>query len=84
MLVVLPDKKQTLSKDFVERVFGIFGPSETLGSDQGPEFENKVAKQLKDVFGYKRTEMTPYRPQGNSVSERMHSALHAMLRCAEI
>ena len=36
-------------------------------------------KQLQDVFGYKKTKTTPYRPQGNSVSERMHSTLHALL-----
>ena len=36
-------------------------------------------KQLQDVFGYKKTITTPYYPQGNSVSERMHSTLHAML-----
>ena len=80
MLVALPDKKeQTIAKALVERVFGIFGPPETLHSDQGPEFENKVVKQLQDVFGYKKTKTTPYRPQENSVSERMHSTLHAML-----
>ena len=80
MLVELPDKKeQTIAKALVERVFGIFGPPETLHSDQGPEFENKVVKQLQDVFGYKKTKTTPYRPQGNSVSERMHSTLHGML-----
>ena len=79
-LVALPDKKeQTIAKALVERVFGIFGPPETLHSYQGPEFENKVVKQLQDVFGYKKTKTTPYRPQGNSVSERMHSTLHAML-----
>ena len=36
-------------------------------------------KQLQDVFGDKKTKTTPYHPQGNSVSERMHSTLHAML-----
>ena len=36
-------------------------------------------KPLQDVFGYKKTKTTPYRPQGNSVSERMHSTPHAML-----
>ena len=80
VLDALPDKKeQTIAKALVERVFGIFGPPETLHSDQGPEFKNKVVKQLQDVFGYKKTKTTPYRPQGNSVSERMHSTLHAML-----
>ena len=80
VLVALQDKKeQAIAKALVERVFGIFGPPETLHSDQGPELENKVVKQLQDVFGYKKTKMTPYRPQGNSVSERIHSTLHAML-----
>ena len=80
MLVALPDEKEhTIAKALVERVFGISGPPETLHSDQGPEFKNKVVKQLQDVFGYKKTKTTPHRPQGNSVSERMHSTLHAML-----
>ena len=64
VLVALPDKKeQTIAKAIVERVFRIFGPPETLHSDQGPEFENKVVKQLQEVFGYKKTKTTPYRPQ---------------------
>ena len=80
VLVALPDKKeQTIAKTLVERVFGFFGPPETLHSDQGPEFENKVVKQLQDVFAFKKTKTTPYRPQGNSVSERMHSTIHVML-----
>ena len=80
MLVALPDtKEQTIAKAHVERVFGIFGPPGTLHCDQGPEFENKAVKQLQDVFGYKKTKTTSYRPQGNSVSESMHSTLHAML-----
>ena len=95
MLVVLPDKKeQTTAKALLVERVGIFGPPETFDSDQGPEFENKVVKQLQDVFGYnktettpqlqdvfgyKKTETTPHRPQGNSVAERMHSTLHAML-----
>ena len=80
VLVALPDKKeQTIAKALVERAFSIFGPPETLHSDQGPEFENKVVKQLQDVFGYNKTKTTPYRPQGNSALERMHSTLHARL-----
>ena len=80
MLVALPDKKeQTIAKAIVERVFRIFRPPETLDSDQGPEFENKVVEQLQEVFCYKENKTTPYRPQVISVSERMHSTLHAML-----
>ena len=51
VLVELPDKKEhTIAKALAGRVFGIFGPPETLHSEQGPEFENKVVKQLQDVF----------------------------------
>ena len=80
VLVALQDKKEhTVAKAPVERVFGIFEPPETLHPDQGAEFDHKTVKQLQDVFGYKKTKTTSYRPQGNSVSECMHSTLHAML-----
>ena len=80
MLVALPDKKEnSIAKAIIERVFGIFEPTETLRSDQGPEFKNKIVKQLQDVFDDKKTRTTPYRPQGNSVSRRVHSTLHVML-----
>ena len=73
VLVALQDRKeQTIAKAFAERVFGIFGPPED-------KVENKVVKQLQDVFGYKKTKTTPYRPQVNSVSERMRPTLHDML-----
>ena len=80
VLVALPDKKDhTIGKSFVKMAFGIFEPLETLYADQRPEIENKVVKQLQDVFGYKKTKTTIYRPPGNSVSDRMHSTLHAIL-----
>ena len=80
MLVALPDKKEkTVAKALVERVFDTFGPPETLHSDQGPEVENKAMEQLQDVFGDEKTKTTPYRPQRNAVSERMHSTLHAII-----
>ena len=60
VLVALPNKKeQTIAKAFVERVFGIFGPPETLRSDKGPEFANKVGNQLQDVFGYSKLKRRP-------------------------
>ena len=56
MLVGFLDKKeQTIAKALVERVFGIFGPPETLHFNQGPEFKNKVVKELQDIFGYQKT-----------------------------
>ena len=70
---------ETVANAIIERVISIFGPPETLHSDQGPEFENKVIYQLQQILRYKKTRRTPYRPQGNSVSERVHSTMHSVL-----
>ena len=60
-------------------MFSVFGPPETLHSDQGKEFENELVKELQSVFGYKKTRTAAFRPQGNSVLERVHSTVHNML-----
>ena len=57
----------------------VFGVPETLHSDQGKELENQVVKELQSVSGYKKTRTAAYRPQGNSVLERVHSTVHNML-----
>ena len=76
----IPNKSaETVARVIIERIISIFGPPEMLHSDQGPEFENKVIHQLQTILGYVKTRTTPYRPQGNSVSERVHSTMHAML-----
>ena len=63
----------------IERVISVFGPPETLHSDQGKEFETELVKELQSVFGYKKTPTAAFRPQGNSVLERVHSTAHNML-----
>ena len=79
LLPVRNETAETVANAIIERVISIFGPPEILHSDQGPEFENKVICQLQQILGYKKTRTTPYRPQGNSVSERVHSTMHSML-----
>ena len=80
--VLLPVRDKvtgTVARAIIERIISIFGPPKTLHSDQGPEFENKGIYQLQQILGYKKTRTTPHRPQGNSVSERVHSTMHNML-----
>ena len=79
LLPVIKKTSETVANDIIERIISIFGPPETLHSDQDPEFENMVIYQLPQILGYKKTRTTPYRPQGNSVSERVHSTMHSML-----
>ena len=80
VLTPIPNKSaETVASVLIEKIISIFGPPEMLHSDQGTEFENKIIHQLQSVLGYQKTRTTPYRPQGNSVSERVHSTMHAML-----
>ena len=80
VLVLVRNKAaETVAQAIIERTISIYGPLETLHSDQGPEFENKVIYQLQLILGYKKAPTTPCRPQGNSVSERLQSTIHSML-----
>ena len=80
ILVPLKDKSMsTAARALVTHVLSFFSAPETLHSDQGPEFENDLVRELQHVFGFKKTRTLPYRPQGNSVLERVHLIMHNML-----
>ena len=65
ILIAIPNKEAiTIIRHLVERVFSVFGPPETLHSDQGTEFENQLVRELQRVFGYHKTRTAPYRPTG--------------------
>ena len=67
LLAAIPNKEATtIARTIVDRVFAVFGVPELLHSDRENEFENQLVKELQNVFGYKKTRTTPYRPQGNS------------------
>ena len=56
VLIPIKDKAaRTIVRHLIERVFSVFGPPETLHSDQGKEFENELVKELQSVSGYKKT-----------------------------
>ena len=79
ILIPIKDKAaRTIVRHLIERVFSVFGPPETLHSDQGKNFDNELVKELESVFGYKKTRTAAFRPQGNSVLERVHSTVHSM------
>ena len=80
ILIAIKDKAAcTIVRHPIERVFSVFGPPETLHCDQGKEFENELVKELQSVFGYNKTRTAAFRPQGNSVLERVYSTVHNML-----
>ena len=80
ILIAIKDKApRTIVRHRIERVVSVIGAPATLHSDQGKEFENELVKELELVFGYKKTRTAAFRPQGNSVLERVHSTIHKML-----
>ena len=79
MIPIKSKEAAVVIRPFIDRVFSVFGPPETLHSGQGKEFENQLVNELQSVFGHKKTRTAAYRPQGNSVLERVHSTVHHML-----
>ena len=80
ILTAIPNKEATtIARTLVDRVFSVFGVPEFMHSDMSKIFENHLVKELQTVFGYEKTRTAPYRPQGNSILERVHSTMHNML-----
>lgn len=60
-------------------VFQAFGCPEFLHSDQGPNFESRVVKELCKMYGCTKTHTTSYHPQGNGGCERFNQTLLGLL-----
>ncbi len=79
-LYALPDKEalpvaQKLYIDYISK----HGPPLTLHSDQGKQFENKVAKALNETFGIRKTRTSPYHPKSDGQVERFNRTVKDMV-----
>lgn len=82
----LPDHRAvTVADVLVTGVFLQFGTRTFLHSDQGPEFQSELFRQLNRLLEIKQTRTTPYRPQSDGMMERFNRTLLDMLSklCAE-
>jgi len=64
----------------VRNAFASFGIPEKVLSDQGPQFESQVFKELAKQFGFYKVRTTPYHPQTDGTVERRNRSLIQIFR----
>ncbi len=77
----IPLRKVT-AKSVAEALWSIFSRTsipEVLLSDQGPQFESRLLKELCTLVGVQKVRSSPYHPQTNRQVERMHRTFKAVL-----
>lgn len=75
-------KARTVAKCLWDNFIVCYGIPERLHSDQGPDFESRLIKELCEVAGIQKSRTTPYHPRGNPV-ERFNRTLLSMLGTLE-
>lgn len=71
-------KAKTVAKCLWNEFIVHYGVPERIHSDQGTDFECKLIKEPREVIGLKKSQTTPYHPQGNP-DERFNRTLLSML-----
>ena len=56
-----------------------FGVPEVLITDNGPQFECEVMRQVCELFGIEKRRITEYHPETNGAIERMHGTMKNIL-----
>ncbi|XP_029957362.1 protein NYNRIN-like [Salarias fasciatus] len=75
-------KSKTVARCLWDQFIVHYGIPERLHSDQGPDFEAKLIKDLCEISGIKKIRTTPYHPRGNP-TERFNRTLLSMLGTLE-
>lgn len=75
-------KARTVAKCLWDNFIVHYGIPEKLHSDQGPDFESRLIRELCEVTGIQKIRTTPYHPRGNPV-ERFNRTLLNMLGTLE-
>lgn len=75
------ERASTIAKVFFDEWVCRFGVPHTIHHDQGRNFESKLLGKLCELLDADQTRTSPYRPQCNGLTERIHRTLNEMLRC---
>ena len=66
----LPDLKASSCINFLLEYVGRYGLPKKIMSDNGPQFNNRLFKEVQESFGIETTFSTPEHSRGNAVVER--------------
>ena len=81
-LIAVPLRNKTsklVAKALFERVISVFGPMETLVSDQGSEFVSNIWKELMQTWKIKHMTTASYSPQSNGMNEKVNQSVIQIL-----
>src|SRR5260221_3380723 len=70
---------ENVARLLVEEVFVKFGIPLQIRTDQGPNFESRLFKELCELMSVDKLRTTRYKPSANGLIERFHRTLNAML-----
>ena len=80
--VPLPDQSaEKVAMAAIDNFFCTFGMPLTIHTDQGANFVGNVFKTVCDLLEIRKTQTTPYYPQGNGQVERYNRTMIEMIRC---
>ena len=69
----------TVAKILVEKVICLMGTPTRILTDQGPNFESNLFKELCKALGVAKVRTSPYEASTNGLVERFHLTLNSML-----
>ena len=69
----------TVAKILVDRIFCVHGCPLQILSDQRPNFESSLFREICRLLAVDKVRTSPYKPSTNGNIERFHATMHNML-----
>jgi transposase InsO family protein len=78
--VAIPTARAADVAEALDKVFSYFGLPESIGSDQGAQFESELFQELCNMWRVTKKRTTPFHPSANGTCERGNHVIGNSLR----